>query len=101
MPADDLTAALRACAAGLHRLEAGTELLISNGTFLHRDGFTTGSSPPSITQRNKVPITGNSPCSVGLQPAEGLAKERSGRPRNHPPRHTERLNYWKIRSPIF
>jgi hypothetical protein len=37
---DDLTAALRACAAGLLPLEAGTELLISNGTFLHRDDFT-------------------------------------------------------------
>jgi hypothetical protein len=39
--ADDLTAALRACAAGLYPLEAGTELLISNGTFLHRHDFTT------------------------------------------------------------
>jgi hypothetical protein len=37
---DDLTAALRNCAAGLYPLEAGTELLISNGTFLHRDDFT-------------------------------------------------------------
>jgi len=37
---DDLVAALRACAAGLYPLEAGTELLISNGTFLHRDDFT-------------------------------------------------------------
>lgn len=40
MPADDLPAALRACAAGLYPLEAGTTLLISNGTFLHRDDFT-------------------------------------------------------------
>ena len=40
MPADDLTAALRACATGLYPLEAGTELLISNGTFLHRNDFT-------------------------------------------------------------
>jgi len=37
---DDLTAALRACAAGLYPLEAGTALLIANGTFLHRDDFT-------------------------------------------------------------
>jgi hypothetical protein len=37
---DDLTDALRACAAGLYPLEAGTELLISNRTFLHRDDFT-------------------------------------------------------------
>ena len=38
--ANDLAAAPRACAAGLHPLEAGTELLISNGTFLHRSDFT-------------------------------------------------------------
>ena len=40
MTPDDLAAALRACAAGLYPLEAGTALLISNGTFLHRDDFT-------------------------------------------------------------
>ena len=40
MNTDDLTAALHACAAGLYPLEAGTELLISNGTFLHRGDFT-------------------------------------------------------------
>ena len=40
MNTDNLVAALRACAAGLYPLEAGTELLISNGTFLHRDDFT-------------------------------------------------------------
>jgi hypothetical protein len=40
MTADDLAAALRACAAGLYPLEAGTALLIGNGTFLHRSDFT-------------------------------------------------------------
>ena len=40
MNTDDLTAALRNCAAGLHPLEAGIALLIANGTFLHRDDFT-------------------------------------------------------------
>jgi hypothetical protein len=40
MTADDLTAALRACAAGFYSLEAGTGLLIANGTFLRRDDFT-------------------------------------------------------------
>jgi hypothetical protein len=40
MTADDLATALRACAAGLYPLEAGVALLISNGTFLHRDDFT-------------------------------------------------------------
>ena len=37
---DDLTAALRNCATGVYPLEAGTELLIANGTFLHRGDFT-------------------------------------------------------------
>ena len=40
MNADDLTSALRNCAAGLLPLEACAELLISNGTFLHREDFT-------------------------------------------------------------
>ncbi len=41
MTTDDLTGALRACAAGLYPLEAGTELLISDGTFLRRGDLTT------------------------------------------------------------
>lgn len=40
MTTDHLTAALRACAAGLYPLEAGVALLIANGMFLHRDDFT-------------------------------------------------------------
>ena len=40
MTTDDLTAALRACAAGLYPLEAGVALLIADGTFLLRDDFT-------------------------------------------------------------
>jgi hypothetical protein len=40
MTADDLAAALRACAAGLYPLEAGVALLAGNGTFLRRDDFT-------------------------------------------------------------
>ncbi len=40
MTADDLTAALHACAAGIYPLEAGVALLTSNGTFLRRDDFT-------------------------------------------------------------
>ena len=40
MNTNDLAAALRACAAGLCPVEAGVALLISNGTFLHRDDFT-------------------------------------------------------------
>ena len=40
MTTDDLTAALRACAAGLYPLEAGVALLAGNETFLRRDDFT-------------------------------------------------------------
>lgn len=40
MTTDDLTTALRAYAGGLLPLEAGVSLLISNGTFLQRDDFT-------------------------------------------------------------
>ena len=40
MTTTSLTAALRACASGIHALEAGTELLIANGTFLRRSDFT-------------------------------------------------------------
>lgn len=40
MTAEDLAAALRACAAGLYPLEAGTGLLIDCGSWLHRDDFT-------------------------------------------------------------
>jgi hypothetical protein len=35
-----LPAALRACASGIHPLEAGTGLLIDCGTWLHREDFT-------------------------------------------------------------
>ena len=76
MNTDDLVAALRACAAGLYPLEAGTELLISNGTFLRRGDFTTrfitrgtsGGTPmaafdwdAAITALN----SGDLPCSGG------------------------------------
>lgn len=40
MTADDLTAAIRACAAGLYPHEAGVALLAGNGTFLRRRDFT-------------------------------------------------------------
>jgi hypothetical protein len=40
MTPDDLAAALQACAAGLYPLEAGVTLLTGNGTFLHREDFT-------------------------------------------------------------
>ena len=40
MTADDLTVALRACAAGFYPLEADVALLVGHGTFLRRDDFT-------------------------------------------------------------
>ena len=39
MTATQITAALRACAAGFYAEEAGTELLISHGGFLDRPGL--------------------------------------------------------------
>ncbi len=88
MNTDDLAAALRACAAGLYPLEAGTELLISNGTFLHRDDFTgkfidhgTSDGAPMAAIDWHAAVTaltsGNLPCSGGerriLQLAASLA----------------------------
>jgi hypothetical protein len=35
-----LVSALHACADGIYPLEAGVGLLVANGTFLHRDDFT-------------------------------------------------------------
>jgi hypothetical protein len=35
-----LDAALRACASGIHPLEAGTSLLLDCGSWLHREDFT-------------------------------------------------------------
>ena len=76
MTADDLTAALHACAAGLYPLEAGTALLASNGTFLHRDDFTsrfiqhgTSGGTPMAAIDWEAAITaltsGDLPCSGG------------------------------------
>ena len=75
MNTDDLVAALRACAAGLYPLEAGTELLISNSTFLHRDDFTgrfITSGPSSGTPIAAIDwdaaitaLNGSLPCSGG------------------------------------
>ncbi|MGH3252503.1 MAG: hypothetical protein ACRDOI_40685 [Trebonia sp.] len=88
MDTDHLEAALRACAAGLQPLEAGTELLISNGTFLHRDDFTTRFIQHGTSNGNPMAAidwdaaitalaSGNLPCSGGerriLQLAASLA----------------------------
>jgi len=76
MTTDDLTAALHACAAGLYPLEAGVALLTGNGTFLHRDDFTsrfiqhgTSSGAPMAAIDWDAAITalqaGELPCSGG------------------------------------
>jgi hypothetical protein len=76
MTTDDLTAALHACAAGLYPLEAGVALLASNGTFLHRDDFTTrfikhgtsGTTPMAAIDWDAATTALNSgdlPCSGG------------------------------------
>jgi hypothetical protein len=74
MSADDLTAALQACATGLYPLEAGVALLISNGTFLRRDDFTSrfiehgtsGGTPMAAIDWDAAvtaPASGDLPCS--------------------------------------
>jgi len=88
MTTDDLTSALRACTVGLLPLEAGVALLISNGTFLHRDDFTSrfvqhgttcGTSAAAIDWDAAITAlrAGELPCSGGerriLQLAAGLA----------------------------
>jgi hypothetical protein len=76
MTTDDLTSALHACAAGLYPLEAGVALLTGNGTFLHRDDFTsrfiqhgTSSGTPMAAIDWDAAITalqaGELPCSGG------------------------------------
>jgi hypothetical protein len=79
---DDLTAALRACAAGIYALEAGVNLLIANGTFLQRDDFTSrfiqhGTSNGTPMAAITALASGGLPCSGGerriLQLAASLA----------------------------
>jgi hypothetical protein len=76
MTTDDLTAALHACAAGLCPLEADVALLISNGTFLHRDDFTSrfidhgtsGGTPMAAIDWDAAATalaSGDLPCSGG------------------------------------
>ena len=92
MTADDLAAALRACAAGLCPLEAGTGLLIANGTFLHRDDFTSrfitvatsisdGTSPMAAVDWDAAVTAlhaGELPCSGGERRVLELSSSLSG-----------------------
>jgi len=76
MTTDELTTALRSCAAGLYPLEAGVALLTAEGTFLRRDDFTsrfiehgTSSGTPVAAIDWDAAITalhaGEIPCSAG------------------------------------
>jgi hypothetical protein len=76
MDTDHLAAALQACAAGLYPLEASGALLASNGTFLHRDDFTSrfiehgtdGATPMAAIDWNAATTalaSGSLPCSGG------------------------------------
>jgi hypothetical protein len=100
---DDLTVALRACAAGIYALEAGVNLLITNSTFLHRDDFTgrfieygTGDGTPMAAIDWHAAIsdlaTGDLPCSGGEH------HHRPPRPAR-PPRHPRRRHPHRRRHP--
>ncbi len=88
MNTDHLAAALRNCAAGLLPLEADTELIIANDTFLDRDDFTgrfidhgtSGGTPMAAIDWDAAIAAltaGSLPCSGGerriLQLAASLA----------------------------
>jgi hypothetical protein len=86
---DGLTTALHACAAGLYPLEAGTALLISNATFLHRDDFTsrfiehgTSGGTPMAAIDWDAAITaltsGDLPCSGGERRVLQLSASLAG-----------------------
>ena len=89
MTTDDLAAALRVCAAGIYPLEAGVALLIANGTFLHRDDFTSrfidhgtsgGTAMAAIDWEAAVTAlaSGNLPCSSGERRALLLSASLAG-----------------------
>lgn len=74
MTTTSLATALRACAAGLYPLEAGVGLLIANGTFLHRDDFTsrfvngtTSMAAVDWDAATTALTAGELPCSGGEQ----------------------------------
>ena len=92
MTADDLAVALRASAAGLYPLEAGTSLLIVNETFLRRDDFTSrfitigtsisdGTTPMAVIDWDAA-ITalnaGELPCSGGERRVLQLSASLAG-----------------------
>ena len=109
MDTDVLAAALRACAAGLLPLEAGTELLIVNATFLRRADFTTrfichgtsdGTPTAAIDWDAAITAldTGGLPCSGGERRILQLSAQPRRRHPRQPPRRRHRPRRRKHRS---
>jgi hypothetical protein len=84
MTTTTLATALTDCAVGLHPLEAGVALLIDEGTFLHRDDFTTrfiqhgtsGGTPMAAIDWDAAATAlnnGQLPCSAGERRILGVA----------------------------
>jgi hypothetical protein len=85
MTTDQLARALHACAAGIYAAEAGVNLLIANGTFIHRYDFTSrfiehgtsSGTPVAAIDWGAAVNAGELPCSGGerriLQLAASLA----------------------------
>jgi hypothetical protein len=83
MTTTSLATALRTCSAGLYPLEAGVGLLTANGTFLHRDDFTSrfvvhgttgtaavdGDAATAALTAGELPCSGANTGSSGWQPA--------------------------------
>jgi hypothetical protein len=110
MNINDLAAALRACAAGLYPLEAGTELLIANGTFLHRGDFTSrftkhctsdGIAMAAIDWDAAATAlaAGGLPCSGGERRILQLSASLAGGDSHRPTRHRDRSR-WREHRPI-
>ena len=84
MTDDDLTAALRARAAGLYPLEAAAGLIIAHGTWLTRDDFTrfiehhTGTAAIDWEAAAATLETGGLPCSGGERRMLRLAASLAG-----------------------
>jgi len=97
-----LAAALRACAVGLYPLEAGVGLLIANGTFLHRDDFTSrfilhGTSTAEDAQMAAVDWDAAAAAlaagELSLLKRRTADPETGGQPRRRHPRRPERRRH--------
>ena len=81
MTTDELTAALRACAAGLYPLEACVALLTAEGTFLRRDDFTSRFITVGTSISDSTTLMADidwDTAITALQPAKFPAPEANG-----------------------